>query len=289
MPRGLDHAVLCVRDLAAARRRYQEFGFTTTPPAQHPFGTGNSLVQLHGTFLELLTVTAPEKIGQTPSRGFDFAAFNRDYLAKREGFSMLVFRSTDARRDRERVVQRGLPVEEPYSFEREATLPDGSKATVGFTVAFVTDPAMPDTAFFFCQQLAPQHFWKPEFQSHENGAQALSEAVMVAAQPRELADFFRKLQGERQVQVGDLGLRVDTTAGTIAVIEPDRFASRFSGLPADLPPGPHLAGLSIAVRNLELTRNTLAGAGLSPRIDDRRIVIPPEMAFGVGIEFVPVA
>lgn len=34
--RGIDHLVLCVRDLEAARRRYADLGFTTTPPARHP-------------------------------------------------------------------------------------------------------------------------------------------------------------------------------------------------------------------------------------------------------------
>ena len=53
---GLDHLVLCVRDLEAARAAYTHFGFTVTPRAVHPFGTGNSLVQLEGTYLELLTV-----------------------------------------------------------------------------------------------------------------------------------------------------------------------------------------------------------------------------------------
>ena len=54
--RGIDHVVLCVRDLEAARAAFQHLGFTLTPHAVHPFGTGNSLVQLQGCFIELLTV-----------------------------------------------------------------------------------------------------------------------------------------------------------------------------------------------------------------------------------------
>ena len=42
---GIDHLVLCVRDLERARDLYRRLGFTLTPPARHPFGTGNSLVQ----------------------------------------------------------------------------------------------------------------------------------------------------------------------------------------------------------------------------------------------------
>ena len=51
MNRAIDHLVLCVRDLEAARAIYRRLGFTLTPPARHPWGTGNSLVQLQGNFL----------------------------------------------------------------------------------------------------------------------------------------------------------------------------------------------------------------------------------------------
>ena len=90
---GIDHLVLAVRDLEEARRRYRALGFTLTPPARHPFGTGNSLVQLDGAFLELLAVVAPGDIPGPRSGYYNFAAFNRDYLVKGEGFSMLVLAS----------------------------------------------------------------------------------------------------------------------------------------------------------------------------------------------------
>ena len=54
--------MLCVDDLDAAQRFYERLGFTTTPRATHPFGTGNSLVQLRGNFIELLGVVEPENI-----------------------------------------------------------------------------------------------------------------------------------------------------------------------------------------------------------------------------------
>ena len=60
--RPIDHLVLCVRDLDAARRVYEQLGFTLTPKALHPFGTENSLVQLHGNFLELLAVADRSRI-----------------------------------------------------------------------------------------------------------------------------------------------------------------------------------------------------------------------------------
>ena len=51
MIRGIDHLVLCVRDLNRARRLYERLGFTVTPRALHPFGTGNHLIQCEGNFI----------------------------------------------------------------------------------------------------------------------------------------------------------------------------------------------------------------------------------------------
>jgi Glyoxalase-like domain len=73
------------RDLDAMRAAYQALGFTITPRGQHPFGTGNSIIQLHGTYLELLSVTVPQEVPEHTAGQFSFAAFNRDYLERHEG------------------------------------------------------------------------------------------------------------------------------------------------------------------------------------------------------------
>src|SRR5258708_12094847 len=88
--RPLDHLVLCVRDLDAARRTFERLGFTLTPKATHPFGTANSLVQLHGNFLELLPVVDRRLIKPVAQGEFAFAAFNERFLVEREGMSILL-------------------------------------------------------------------------------------------------------------------------------------------------------------------------------------------------------
>ncbi|HAJ21602.1 MAG TPA: hypothetical protein DCL95_16335, partial [Rhodospirillaceae bacterium] len=52
--RGLDHLVLAVTALNDARETYTQLGFTLTPRAEHSWGTANQLVQLQGSFLEVL-------------------------------------------------------------------------------------------------------------------------------------------------------------------------------------------------------------------------------------------
>ncbi len=177
MPRTLDHLVLCVRDLEQARASYAGLGFTLTPPATHPFGTANSLVQFAGSnFLELLALNDAARIPpHGPPDHFSFAAFNQAFLGRiGEGASMLVFASRDARADVAAFRARGLVTYAPFDFGRKAMLPDGREAQVGFSLAFVTHPEMPDAAFFTCQQRhPPELFWRPAYQRHANGAERL--------------------------------------------------------------------------------------------------------------------
>ena len=284
--RGIDHLVLCVHDLEAARRLYDRLGFTTTPPALHPFGTGNSLVQLQGNFIELLSVVAPDKIPPMAPGQFSFGAFNRDFLARRQGMSMLVFQSDDARRDQREFAEKGLTTYAPFDFSRKATLPDGSAVTVGFSLAFVTDPRMPEAAFFVCQQHAPEHFWKPEYQQHPNGARAVTDVIMVAESPASFANLFEGLQGAQSVSVGQGGLGVATALGRITLLDRAGFAARFPAVPGpELADTPHFAGYRIAVADLGRTQAVLRDASLRFRREDDRIWIPPAEALGTVVEF----
>jgi hypothetical protein len=284
--RGIDHLVLAVRDLESARRTYMRLGFTLTPRAEHPFGTGNSLVQLQGNFLELLTVVDPAKITAPADGHFSFGAFNQAFLRRREGFSMLVFESTDAKADLQDFTKAGLDTYAPFHFERKARLPDGRDVTVGFSLAFATDRRIPEAAFFVCQQHAPQYFWKPEYQLHANGAIAVVEAIMVAADPPALADFFAGLQGREAVSVEDGALSVATARGAVAVLPVEAAAERFPGLPLEgAPDSPHFVGYRISVRDLDGLRMRFDASDVEYRPMGRAIQLAPDIGYGAFIEF----
>ena len=148
-PRDIDHLVLAVRDLDAARETYRRLGFTLTPVARHPWGTANSLVQMHGVFLELLAVADAAAIPEPTHTAFSFGAFNRDYLKTREGLSMLALQSTDPAADRADFDAHHLPVYEPFRFERSARGPDGAERKVAFSLTFTGDARTHGQAGFF--------------------------------------------------------------------------------------------------------------------------------------------
>jgi catechol 2,3-dioxygenase-like lactoylglutathione lyase family enzyme len=286
MTRGIDHLVLCVRDLDAARAFYGRLGFTLTPKALHPWGTGNSLAQLQGSFLEILAVAEPGKIAAPPPGQFSFGWFNASFLGKREGFSMLVLQTKDAAADRRAFQAAGLDAYPPFYFERQARLPDGGTATVAFTTAFVTDKRMPEAAFFTCQQHAPQYFWKPEYQRHANGAVDVVEAVMRAPGPRAFADFFARLQGRDAVRASPGRLDVAMGEGQLTLLDPRGVAARFPGMEfGGDTASPVFVGFRVKVADLGAAEAVLKKNDVAARRVGGALVVAPRDAFGAAIEF----
>ena len=286
MNRGIDHLVLDVRDLDSARETYSRFGFTTTPRAIHPFGTGNSLVQLQNNFLELLTVVDESKFTASAAGQFEFSTFNKRYLDAREGMSMLVFEGHDAAGDYAEFAASGLDTHKPFHFERKATLPHGEQVTVAFSLVFITDKLMPDAVFFTCQQHAPEYFWKPEYQRHKNGASMISEVIMVANNPADLSEILGSIQGKQAVSVSGDDLWAATERGVVTVVTPRNFESRFGVAPVG-PQSPHFAAFQITVADLSKTEMLLKGNTVPFRKTQDTLQIGPETAFGCVLEFVP--
>jgi catechol 2,3-dioxygenase-like lactoylglutathione lyase family enzyme len=283
--RGIDHLVLAVGDLEAARRRYGDLGFTLTPPGRHPFGTANSLVQLDEAFLELLSIAEPAAIPPHEAGRFSFAAFNRDYLDSGEGLSMLVLDSRDARADTAAFRQAGLVTYEPFDFSRTAELPSGEQATVGFSLAFTSHPDIESAGFFTCQQHAPEHFWRPEYQNHENTAHTVLEICLVADRPLQFAEFLQAFAGSDEVAASDSAMEVATARGHLIVLTGEAFAERYGAPAPESHPLPALAGYTVGVADLPVARAIVARAGVATAEGEGRLSVLPEDAFGTVLAF----
>lgn len=267
--RSFDHIVLAVRDLDAAAEIYEGLGFTLTPRARHEdrMGTSNRLVQFaESNFIELLEVDrpdvlAPHGFAETPPT-FSFGAHNRAAVAEGEGASMLAFATEDARADIAAFESAGLQTYAPFDFERQARLPDGQEATLAFSLAFATSPDMPRTAFFVCQNRAPQYFWKPQFQTHTNGALGLRAIYLASDAPERDAAFLGKLFGG-DVTSGADGLRVACgRVQELRVLSPDAIAARDPGFAFPSQGGPVLAGVALACGEGRETTPAAAARGL---------------------------
>ena len=277
--KGINHLVLAGRDLDTLRAAYQTLGFTLTPRGQHPFGTGNSVIQLHDSYLELLSITVPRDVPEHRTGQFSFAAFNRDYLARHEGFSMLAFDTPDARADVVSWRAAGLQTYEPFDFSRLATMPNGDNVRVGFSLAFVTHPAAPWLGLFACQHHLPEYYAQPRYQSHSNAAWTVRDVWIVGGVAQDLADFMCTITGADSVTEGTDLTVLQSRTGAIVLARPQAFETAFSVPPPHPEDGPHLAGFTVGCRTL----GQVAALGL-PMVGDR-YVVQPSNDFSTAIGF----
>lgn len=284
-PRPIDHVVIAVRDLDAAREAYRRLGFTLTPVARHPFGTANSLVQLHGSYIELLAVADPALIPEPAEGRYSFAAFNRDFLERREGPSMLALRSANAAADLADFEANDLPTYAPVSFQRLARTPNGDDLEVGFSVTFTSDARIPDAGFFTCEHHNPDRFWWPEYQRHANGATAIDAVVMAARDPADYHIFFTHFAGQHDMRSDSLMVSFDTGRGKVELLTPVA-AKAMVGVEVGPSQKPHFIALRIATTDLAAAAVRLKGNGI-PFVERMgRLVVPPSEACGAALVFV---
>ena len=261
MARGLDHIVHAVRDLDAAAELYQNLGFTVGARNKHPWGTHNRIVQFPGFFIELLTLAEPDKLGHD---GFSilFAAYNRDFIDRGEGLSMLILESRDAQADEAVFRDKGIAASKDMRFEREGKRPDGSTVKVGFSLAFAEDKHAPDIHFCICQQHFPENFWNSAFQNHANGVQQIAGIVIVADDPVQHRDFLLAFTGADQAEVTADGFHIALPRGAVDIMTPPVFTERFGVAAPDTSRGARLAAMRFSGAALAPAKQTAFGAGL---------------------------
>lgn len=286
MSRGLDHIVHAVRDLDAAAAFYGRLGFTVGARNRHPraWGTQNHIVQLPGTFIELLTVADASGIAPHGPRQFSFGAFNRDFLARGEGLSMLVLEGR-GRADAGEFRAAGIGDFELYEFEREGKRPDGMPIKVSFALAFAADPKAPDAGFFTCQHRHPENFWNPAFQIHANTATGVAGVVLVSENPSDHQVFLSAFAGEREMQATSAGISVVTCRGVIEVLTPQAFREHYGPPPPDTSNGARLAAVRFAVPNRAAVGRLLHEAGVPATARMGRFVVSPDAALGATLAF----
>jgi len=285
MSRGLDHIVHAVRDLDAAAEVYRRAGFLVGARNRHPWGTHNRIVQLHNCYIELLEVAEPEKIVPHGARSFSFGAFNRDFVAQHEGFSMLILHSRSATDDARAFDAAGIGGFEVFDFAREGGRPDGTVVRLAFSLAFAADPASPGLRFGVCQHHFPENFWDPAFQIHANGAKAVPGVVMVADNPSDHHIFLKAFTGVSDLHSSSIGVRAATSNGEVEVMEQVAFRGQFGVLPDVGGEGMTLSGLRFAVADLALTEALLRQNGIAAQSHGGRLVIPPDIAHGATLIF----
>jgi Glyoxalase-like domain len=286
LARGLDHIVHAVSDLDAAAAFYARAGFTVGARNRHPpaWGTQNHIIQLPGCFVELLAMVDMSGIVPHGARHFSFGAFNRNFLARGLGLSMLVLEGKDSTAEAQDFRAAGIGDFELFDFARDAKRPDGTPTKVAFTLAFARDTAAPDIGFFTSRQRYPENFWNPAFQIHANGVTGIAGIVLVADYPRDHQTFLTAFTGADIIATSS-GITAKTPRGDINVMEPASFTRRFGTMPPPTAAGARLAALRFGAGNLATVRAALQRGKISFSEHAQELVVGPDLAFGAMLVF----
>jgi catechol 2,3-dioxygenase-like lactoylglutathione lyase family enzyme len=287
MTRGIDHIVHAARDLDAAVALYRGLGFTVGSRNTHPraWGTQNHIIQLPDTFIELLAVADESGMAPHTPKNFSFGAFNRDFLKRGQGLSMLVLKGQGAP-DAEDFRAKGIGDFDLYNFEREGRRPDGSAVKVAFSLAFARDAAAPDIGAFTCQHHYPENFWNPEFQKHANIATGVAGIVAVADEPERHRAFMQVFAGGEAARA-DGGFAIATPRGTIELTTPAAFTHRFGVKAPDVSRSARLAAIRFTVADASLLQAAPELAGIAGIYAGNPTVIGADDALGAVIIFEP--
>lgn len=285
MPHGLDHVVHAVGDVDAAAEFYVRAGFTVGGRNRHPWGTHNRIVQLKNCYIEILEVAEPGKVVAHAPRSFSFGAFNRDFLAHRQGLSMLLLNSVDAAADARAFEASGIGAFDRLDFAREGKRPDGSTVKLAFSLAFAAEPNSPDLRFAVCQHHFPENFWNPAFQNHANGARRVPGVVMTAADPVSHRSFLKAYTGVKTVASSEDGVAAHTENGDIDILNPSA-ARDLLGFPVKTSgEGIVLGAMRFAAADLSRAEALHRKNGLAVRRNGERLIIPPDEGFGATLIF----
>lgn len=273
MSHAIDHLVLCVNDLDAAIATYRQLGFTVTPRADHPFGTGNALIQLDGMYLELLAVVDAAKIPEPDlADPFSFAIYNRDYLRHREGMSMLALQSRDAEQDRRNFMAAGAAVPPVFHFERDGQTPSGDTVGLAFSLAFANHPLLRHAVSFVCQHRhPPQNFYFPEYQAHDNSARAIGKVIMNHWAADAVREFYEAVGIDHLIET----LHGDELISKYGLDDPGFATDGF-------------VGFELIVDDLDSISEAARALGAVPRKGQKdQLILPPSKFHGLMVVIKP--
>lgn len=272
----IDHLVIDVADrIDEAAQRYAALGFHLTPKSQHSLGSANQLCMFASDYLELLSPGD----GKRP----DLAGFP-------VGLNGLVFALHGADAFYEGLRAKGVPAQPVQRFSRPVDLAGGERKDVRFNVVRLEPRSVFDGRVYFCEHLTPELVWRPEWQTHPNGALELARVALASCDPDRLAAAFDHLfSSGAAMRKDEPGVRYVLFAGKVAVeiwLQNDLAAALGELMPNPAGRADYLALMGIKVRSLQKTEATLRANAVQFVRRDGCILVPPAEAMNVTLEFV---
>ncbi len=186
---GIDHVLIGVADLEAARDQFRRLGFVVTPRGRHEgWGTGNYCVMFGRDYLELLGMVDPAGF----SNGLD------RFLADGEGLLAIALGTDDAAAAAAELTRRGVPMGDVRALGRALELPEGT-VTPRFALVHPQPGQLPGINGFLTQHLTPDLIRRPEWLVHPNAITGIQSLTIAVADPAATAARYEAALGPSAV------------------------------------------------------------------------------------------
>ncbi len=276
---GIDHPVIAVRDMAAAKQAYERLGFVVPPRGSHlEWGTGNWCIMFAEDYLELRGIIDASRY----THGLE------DFLETREGLMGVAFGTIGADESHRLMREAGLQPKPVVALGRNFELPDGW-VEPRFRLCFPDDAEVPGLmSVVLCEQLTPELIRPPGCLEHPNGTRRVVSMTGVMAAPAEAMVALEVLLGPEAVALDGRQLILSPGRGqTIRLLPPEDFAARYGKAVFDPEPeGPYLAAIGLEVAEIARTRAVLEENGVpyaAPAPSNLRV--GPRETSGLILEF----
>lgn len=273
--KGLDHVVVMVDGIDAARDAYRRLGFQVQPRGLHKkLGTANHLMIFDKDYFEILGI-----VEDTP-----FNVERREWLKAGGGLANVALATDGADLAYEAFRTAGLNPDAPLAFDRAVEVA-GKTEHAAFRTVRIPKTHMPVVGFFVCEHLTPQFVYRPEWARHPNGARGILGVTVIAEQPAQWTFEIEKYFGAGSVTRDGEGLVVNTGTQPIRYMTRAAFLGRYPGI-TPVRSGDHPALLSVRVDSLAACEALLKNNGVKlVRPDASRLVVPPNEAADLTLEF----
>lgn len=232
---GIDHPLIAVEDIDAARRSYEALGFSLRPTSQHPWGTSTVLAVFDQQLLELVSIGDASLLDDFSAGDFRFGRHVAHHLEQRQGVALTALYSDDAEGDAAAVQERGGECAGTIHFGRDVQTADGRADRTSTTLKVFRRAGLERLTMFACQQHRRDLIQNPAWMRHPNGVSGIASATIMAGddEMHPVRQWLETLHGH-EAEPTPWGFRVPTGRGSWRLVSRDRAGDLFGAMPEGL-------------------------------------------------------
>ncbi|KAA3630754.1 MAG: VOC family protein [Proteobacteria bacterium] len=276
---GIDHLLFLSRDIDQSAVIFEKLGFTTTPPSLHSahLGTIQRTLMFQQDYIEIIAINETTPHNQV----------HRDHLERGEGWNISAITSDSIDGTRTALREAGIETQEPLSFSRPVTLPNGGVTEAAFRVVRPLRERLPNGFMFFCEHFTRDALWVDTWMRHENTARGIASVVISSDDPEQSAALYGCLFAATGKTKVPGGISIESGKARLDFLTPARIATLYSDYRLDQVGSLTNKVVRIDVGDLSAARAVIERNAIPSNTGQSgSMIVAPDHAGGTILEFV---